>query len=486
MDWYFISISRDQLTKGEYRVLHLLLHEWGHRTISPYTIEQGIAWAVFMEQEGLSSAVAKDLVNIAADTWVDDWYLGREPWAEAYANSIKAQIQEFGGKLLEGRNRGCPHFAEDVLRFMTGLYEALLEATGHKPRRKNLAGLDDAGKAGRRAYAALAAPLRSVEDRLKALITEGGRYISDIKRRERVVDLLALLGRRSILPSGQWVQIDLSRLARYLRQLKVKQDQAEKSDIIPSHRRRDLAREMRKLELYEIVVAPMEKLFRRRAPKEWCGFQIWMMGMSMRQLQLEETIQRHGELLANITTLRRAYRERGPESAIGSAAHICCIIDDSGSTSSETIFREQEAAFAALLSARRKRDLFSLVAFGSQVTRSMEPGFDYSSGEDLVCGLQGESGGTALMPALQRALEFTERREGTSVLVFTDTGVGDMDACLPVLMALTRRGRVVMFCFASPADVQNFREKIPRHANIKIYAHPQGAQFLELTLQEVV
>jgi MoxR-like ATPase len=465
MDWYYVSVARDQLLKGDDRVLHLLLHEWGHRTISPANIEQGIAWGVFLEQEGMGSAEAQDLVNIAADVWVDDRYLSLDPWKELYARSITRQVGEIREQLAQDRRRGDFPYADKVLRFMGGIYEAMLVAHGYPPPPGGGGKGDAPAKAGRRAYAALTDPLSPVEERLRALVREGGRYVADLNRLKRLVDLLARWGRSSILPEDADLPLDLSRLARLLRQMRVKSETAGNSSLVPARHRRALAMEVRKLELYELVVTPMERLLRRRTPRERCGFQIWNAGMPMRWLLVEETIQRHGEVLANVTTLRRAHRNRGPESSAGSAAHVCCVIDDSGSTSGAAIQREQEASFAVIQTARRKRDLFSVVVFGTRVTHAMEPGFDYLAGEDLICSLGGLSGGTALLPALQQALAYSERGTSTSTLVFTDTGVYDLEDCLPAMEVLARRGRLVLFCFASSAEVAAFRRKIPRRAN---------------------
>jgi hypothetical protein len=475
-DWNTVIIDQDEQDAPDDALTVLLLHEWGHRTLAPITIAQGFWWEILARLEGISASA--EAANLAADLLVDAWYLAHPSWGALYAREERCTVEQ----LLD---RAEAASLDPVLGLFLSCYARLarwsdLEARlGSDPQlvtRAVRALFDEA--------VALDARVRSFFRLLAPVFRQRG---SDPRWADRSMGrqaggpeapMTALRGSACPWRGPRWD-------ARALVRLLVSSGDRLPEKVLEDVLGRTFARQIkgRRLLLDSLLrVEPkVQRLVRDLRTERPDGATLWQPGEALRQLETVSSLERFGRLLPGVTTLKRRYvcsQERHP-----GLDHVILVVDNSGSTSGQIIQSELDAAVALVEACRHLRAQVSLIVFGSEVVASIEPGHEYDRVEILLVSLEGQSGGTCLAPALQRAIHHASLSPGTvATVLFTDTYVHDTRQCLPSLSRLRERGPLVLFLVEHVLD-QEFVQAVGRLPKPpRLVRHRPGAPLVDQAL----
>jgi hypothetical protein len=477
MDWRDVHVPPEFGTWSRDRLTSILLHEWGHRTISPISPLRGRLWQQAARRAGLMPKQAHMVANIAADAWVDRACLENPDWGEVFRRGEEETLAELVART------GSPPDSTDAraLRFgrlLVAFQRLILDSTGDTASTAPAPGegADEVQECARRMWDILMTPEAAEVD--------------------KVADLARLL--QNWLPPEPDPRLLLSALHDFARRVKRLGELTERlleearraglgdAEIEEAFGRDELERlrlQAERLRLYARVVPVVKKFMAQRARMSFAGYRSWRVGRPVRELDLLATLQRSSILIPSVNTLSQHLEPRGSQVGRGRGGAIL-VVDDSGSTSGNVLAREKEAAFAIVAAARSFGDPVSLVAFGSRVTRSIPLTSNYAQVEEAVCRLDSGSGGTALAPALEEALRHGEGLESFAVMVMTDGEVGDSEDVGLRLRAFPPAVRTVAFCFNHPKAV---RESLARPAagRVRVLAASPAVPFAEAALEEV-
>jgi hypothetical protein len=257
-----------------------------------------------------------------------------------------------------------------------------------------------------------------------------------------------VIGRSAPWRRRQW---DASELVRLLVSSGLRVPDETLESICGPRVRRQVRARIRVLESLVRVEPHVQRLESKLRSERFEGSTFWRVGEPIRELQPIVTLERSGVLLPGVTTLRRRYfQTRLQEPQLHS---VCLIVDNSGSTQGAVIENELDAAVALLEACRRQRSLASLVVFGSDVAGKVEPGHEYDRVAMMLAGLEGQSGGTELAPALLQATRYLPKGgRQMATVIFTDSYIFDTLQSLPHFRTLSGAGPVVLFCVADHVD----------------------------------
>ena len=444
-DWYYVSVPRDLLAEDRDSVLTVLLHEWGHHTISPRTVRQMLFWQGIALGEGLGDS--GEFLNTVADVWVDNWYLrggrrGEGEWGEVYERGMTRHLELLADQLLaqfaEGRGDTIEVQRLAVLFDLESLALCTRWGTRHDP------------------------VLPITRDAWQVLTDERTSETDRIRKVARMLNYLyprTSDGRRaaSAIPAGLWgtrlvanpAGEPVEPLLRAWQREQVDVDARDMIDLLGPDRGR-VAFENRELNR---IYAEVSRLLPRAAgpgasgPAEPAGSAVWRWGQPPRELDWVGTLSAFGFSVPGVTTLRRRWRAGGIESGEVARRTICLVADDSGSTWGSVNARVVEAAVGLVEAARRWRDRVSLVIFGDAVVDAWPPCSDYAPLERRLVRMAGLSGGTLLGPALEKAHDLCRAEAAVTTCVITDTDAAD--AGTPevgdAFARLVRRGPVLVF-----------------------------------------
>jgi hypothetical protein len=480
MNWRVVEIPSEYKIWSREELLQTLLHEWGHRMISPLSPERGAILRRAAEKEGLAKKQAQDAVNIATDLWLDRQYLQDPDWKAIYWKGMRESIRKLKGKLGP---EDAPWPAA-----LAALYTRLLQITA------------PAGGMLQSAQDPLQEPLEFLtgcsgapeeETRSTAQSLREALYGGDAKRPRRIREVARIL--RGFLPEARTTLVSVSHsfktdeeasLTPSLRRLgrKVGLTEQDLSDLF-SGSAEEIRQRTTRLGLYKEIVPVLKQSGRRDGQGERQGHARWTEGDRPRELDALASLQRGGALLPGVTTLSSRRVPEGTQDSETGCGCVCLVVDDSGSTSGQTLQREQEAAFAVIAAARRFDDPVGMVVFGSSVTASMSPTSKYGKIERAIAGLSSESGGTKLTPALTEALDhFSSMREG-ALMIMTDAGFYDEDSVTSRLNAFPSSIECTAFCFGGEDSIRDaFAEA---SASTSVYAASPDKPFAETALNEL-
>lgn len=472
MDWKVVEIPPEYESWSRDELLQTLLHEWGHRMISPLSPERGAIFHKAAEKEGLTQEQAQQAVNIATDLWLDRQYLHDPNWETTYWKGTQASIRRLKSDLT---TEDAPWPAA-----LIGLYTRLLRSTA--PTEEKLESMRDSLK-----------DVEAFEEETRSVVRGlwEALYEEEAERPRRIRKVARIL--RGLLPEAQEILISVSHsfelggdanLTPSLRRLGreaglTEQDLADLFD--------DSAEEIRKrtskLEFYKDIVPIVEQFADgQRESKRPEGYERWQEGDRLQELDSLASLQRAGALLPGVTTLSPRHRPDGQQEEEG-CGRVGLVVDDSGSTSGSTLRREQEAAFAVIAAARRFGDPVGLVVFGSSVTASITPTSKYEKIERAIVGLSSDSGGTELAPALAKALDYFSATLRGALMIMTDAGFSDKEAVSRRLTALPAGVECTAFCFGGEDSIRDaFSEA---SASTRVYATSPDEPFAETALNEL-
>lgn len=475
MDWRVVEIPTEYKLWSLEELLQTLLHEWGHRMISPLSPDRGAILRKAAEKEGLTQKQAQHVANMACDLWLDRQYLQDPSWNTVYWDGTRTSIRKLIGSLGP---EDAPWPA--ALSF---LYVRLLRNTA--PTGEKRASMEDSLTGMLQDRQTLKKETRSVSQSLWEALYEG-----EAERPRRVRAAARVL--RELLPEAEKILVSVSHsfeterdasLTTPLRRLGQEAGLSEKDlgDLF-GDAADEIRRRTTRLDLYEEIVPLVRQFSSRQQRSEQQGHRRWTEGDRPRKLDPLASLQRAGILLPGVTTLAPRKAPDGHEDGEG-CGRVVLVVDDSGSTSGPTLRREQEAAFAAITTARRYDDPVGLVVFGSSVTASIAPTTKYAKIERAIAGLSSSSGGTELAPALSKALDYFPRTLRGALMIMTDAGFVDEDAVSSKIGALPTGVECAAFCFGGEDSIRDAFSGAS--ASSRVYAASPNEPFAETALNEL-
>lgn len=475
MDWRVVEIPSEYKLWSLEELLQTLLHEWGHRMISPLSPERGAILRKAAEKEGLTQKQAQHVVNIACDLWLDRQYLKDPTWNTIYWEGRRTSIRKLIGRL-------GPEDAPWPVA-LAFLYVRLLRDTA--PTGEKRASVQDSLTGMLEDRQTRKKETRSVSQSFWEALYEGAA-----ERPRRVRAAARVL--RELLPEAEKILVSVSHsfetgkdapLTTSLRRLGQEGGLSEQdlSDLFGDSAE-EIRRRTTRLDLYEEIVPLVEEFSSRQHHSEQQGHRRWTEGDRPRELDPLASLQRAGILLPGATTLAPRTVPDGHEDGEG-CGRVVLVVDDSGSTSGPTLRREQEAAFAAITTARRYDDPVGLVVFGSSVTASIAPTTKYMKIERAIAGLSSSSGGTELAPALSKALDYFPQTLRGALMIMTDAGFVDKDAVSSKLGALSTSVECTAFCFGGEESIRDAFSGASTSS--RVYAASPNEPFAETALNEL-
>ena len=480
MDWKVVRLPTEFPGWSREELQQTILHEWGHRAISPISPVRGAIWRKAAEKTGLGEQQARLLVNLATDAWLDQDYLENPDWREVYrrgmADTLLRRKREEEGKdgAQEKKRPGNGEITLDTL--YTAFYRRRIEKVGGKdllppeeppaPEMEAMvAGMEDI------LFQGHLAPMVRIK-RLAALL-------HDLMPQETILTLYSLLhpftGRER---DGGGMSARLWQEA-----LDAGLTSADIDDILGPGTAEAYRNRQKRLELYTAIVPVVEKFFRQRQPRAFSGYTPWRVGRPMRELDIVATVQRSARMIPNTTTLARRFDVHGAQNGRGTGS-VILVIDDSGSTEGETLRREKEAAMALIAAARRFGDPVGCVVFGGSVTWAIEPTSQYDRLENVICGLNSDSGGTLLAPALEKALQMAGDWEKYAIVVMTDAGIYDLNTIRHISRDMPAAARGTAFVFTdSEEELEEFAKSTGKR--FRVFSARPDKPFAETALEEV-
>ena len=478
-DWQEVRIPlEDAVARSDEALSCLLLHEWGHRCLSPRTVEQAMWWQLMARLEGVRAA--REAINIACDLLVDRWYIDH-PGVGARYREIERQSQlEFLATPLAQRRME----ADPSLAFLTACYAQI------GGWQADLADLRLDRDLARAVLDQLFDERQSLDDRIRGFLRAAASVLrtcgeqAPFGSQRRTAGpgsggpLPTLLGSPHPWIGPDW---DAGRLVRLL----VAHPLPVPASVLEEECGPLLAREVRGqvrvLESLVRVERDVARLVAVARGQRAEGSTSWRIGDPSHELDAVLTLERAGLLLPGITTLRRRRgRNPVPEAAL---PRLCLIVDNSGSTTGEVIESELDAAVALLEAARRLRVEAGAIVFGSGVHAAVEPGSEHMAIARLFAALHGQSGGTELAPALARAAAMLPASgQSMATVIFTDSYVYDSDDAVRRMRRLVERGPVVVFAAENSLDprfVAALRSLTP---GPRLVQHHPGARLVDEAL----
>lgn len=475
MDWKTVRIPPEFTEWTPAALLQVLLHEWGHRTISPLSPARMHLWRRIAMTAGLSESQAQTVGNIAADAWVDRAYLRSHDWGAAYSEGMSDETAWLDGRRAAHDGPAAP-FTRIYESFQRRLLREHGAVNGLPPDHPVF--LDPAS-----------AEERGVADRMHDLVFDDAR-----DEESRVVELARHL--RPWLPPDVVVHLRISVTLTGLEPggggdlepllVIAGRFGVPDADLAPHADAATLARlrlRARRLALYARIVPTVKAFLGRRERMRFSGYRPWRTGRPLRELDVLATLQRSPILLPNVNTLARHFESRGMETGRGAGA-VVLVIDDSGSTEGNVLEREKEVAFSVLAAARAYGDEAACVVFGSQVTKSLPLSTRYVQLEEAICALASRSGGTELSPALREAARLVRQVDRFTILLMTDAEIYDPDEVGTFVRGLPEGCRIVAFAFNNPDSIRRaFGRLVGR--KLRILAADPAVSFSERALEEI-
>jgi len=479
MDWHTVTIPSDTLAEGEDAVLGMLLHEWGHRLVSPGSLERAVALVADLRSHlPLSHSAASDVVNVACDLWVDDHFLRDRRFSRFFLEDVQRQLL-----WLDEQPRGN---VPKAARACVELVEMMAHVAAERARQAGLGTLvAEPCPLAREVLAALFEETVPEAERIRTLAEHIGNRVKAVEGMEQ--ELLRASTLRALLTAHDLLErVNLPKLAQELGELGL--EWSELGRLLPGsdrHRRR-LAARVRRLGLYPRLMRNLRRALDGGHELQREGWRTWSVGSPPSRLDLPATVQRCALVIPGVTTLERARAPTLRTAGRRAGSHLCLVVDDSGSTEGPVNDCEVEAALGLVEGARHFRDLTSVVAFGSEVSLEVRPTADYEMVAEQVAMLTGSSGGTCLAPALEAAagLIASTTAAATHLVVLTDAELYDLEAVLHLLAGNLAPVRTTFFCFSEPHHLEPFLEAVQGLPQVAVFVSPDGDGFEESSLVE--
>ncbi len=467
-NWMAVNISEHLSYLSDQCLTALLLHEWGHRMISPVTVEQAYWWEILAAQAGIKETA--EAVNIATDLIVDYYYLNHKLWANQYQNCEKKLIDEFD-------------FGDPVKEFYLQCYLYMAKWEDDFP---HLWSNKDSVK---RAVDVLLNENSVLDKRIRQFFQILANIFRLRNQSSREIALIIIRGTsaQSIAPymKGElapWKNksFDVNRLIRLIKSSGDKFPIKQIEDICGKNNAHQIIARLNILESLVRVESKVTRKINDKRTQHREGVSVWQVGESIKKLDVLATLERSGLLLPEITTLKNLYPQTQVKNPPGS---VCLIIDNSNSTSGLIIQSELDASIALIEASRRLKMDVSAIVFGSDVTASIEPGSEYDRIERLLAELDGQSGGTRLSPALDKAISFAGmQKKKMSTVIFSDSYIFDTRESIERITTLQKKGPVIMFLVEQKLNMDYLEDLKKMDSPPKILSFKPGQMLVDEAL----
>lgn len=478
MDWREVLIPPDFSDWSVDRLTATLVHEWGHRMISPVSPLVMAIWRKIAQRTGLGENQATLAANLVADAWVDRANFENPRWRMAYLSGHSETISKVEGQLdaLEPDSKAAPMIP--FIRILAVFNRRLCREFGSPDidphtdisySERELAAVDELWNIVYDELLTEEERVKRVSEWLKNWLPEEERvYLpfyprfhpatARVKNGGELTDRIRMRGIRGGLSDS-----DLA-------------------EIFGRDTLDELKLRTARLKMYASIVPAVERFLSYRRRMAFEGYKPWRPGGRLADLDVVATIERSSMIIPGVTTLARNFNRRGFHASKGSGC-VILVIDDSGSTDGDVLRREKEAAFAVIAAARRFGDPVGMVVFGGEVTASLPPTSRYDLLEEQLCRLDSYSGGTVMEPALREALSLTNGYKGFTVMIMTDAEVADLEGLRSFVLSYPLDSNLVAFCFNTPDAV---RENLGLMASrIRLLSASPDLPFVEAALEEI-
>lgn len=478
MDWRTVILPEDYVEWSQDQLMATMLHEWGHRMISPISPKTGAIWAKIGRKNGLSERQAKLMVNIATDLWLDNQYLNSRRWGALYRRGNVRDIEKLAGTLQKAREEGIGEEQLKVKDFLICCYEKML-AEGRNDESVDLNLTVDLlyRKEAEETWRILFRGSEHEEDRIAAFSMLLKQFLPE----ETEISFGDLLSDFHDFFPGMRGSGELT--ARIRARGRRGGLNSQDMESLFGEEIEKLRSRTSRLEMYKRIVPVVKNFLASRPRNQFWGYRTWRVGSPINKLDVLASSQRSPLLLPGINTLSKHFARKGTIPEAGAGA-VILILDDSGSTDGDVLLREKEAAFAVIAAAREFSDPVGFLAFGDGVTSSVQLTTQYGEIEQAVAALNSESGGTTLGPALKEAYKMLSGIQKYTIMLMTDAGLFDFARVGGLVKQLPPASKIVAFCFGEKEYIERETRDLIGPQFRVLVSSPQRS-FAEAALEEV-
>lgn len=437
-----IPVATSQLSENE--LLQLLAHEWGHRCVAPMSIAQAVWWEILAKKENLPDS--QELVHFICDMLVDGWYLDQPRWAGIFSFSLQKRFKHILSSSI-GNEDSLTQLVVSCYVVM-GRWQESFKTFNLKYDLANqivkvLFNEDILlDQRVRQVFQMLAAAIRLQDCNGLAQSTARKSASGESTLNESIHP------GKSTWKDVQWNIDDLVRLLLSKGQ-RISAENLEQ--VLGKAVAKSVGSRLKLLESLTRVMPKVRKLTEKNNSGHLSESVLWHAGEPLRKLEAVRTLEQSGVLIPSVTTLKKKYLESEVNDVEMPA--VCLVVDNSSSTAGGILQHELDACVAMIEAAKSYRTMVSLVVFGSQVDIAIKPGTDYYKLQMALTGLEGQSGGTSLAPAIHAAQGFCSYTgEKQATVIFTDSYVFDVDESVNGIKSLMKSGPVVVFCVEDSLD----------------------------------
>jgi len=200
---------------------------------------------------------------------------------------------------------------------------------------------------------------------------------------------------------------------------------------------------------------------------------LWQPGHSYSKLDLKRSMRTSPVLIPGMTTRRKTDSSRTIHYESGRRLRLCMVVDDSGSMSGDEAKYSRSICEGVNRFASLNDIHVGLITFGCEIDVSLPPQRRYQQLSRALSRLDGNLGGTNLLPALQRLSQFVEADGNiTHTMLITDASFSDWDDCQnPINEILSHIHMTVLMINAN----------IPDEVLKTINQHEKSISFLKIT-----
>jgi Mg-chelatase subunit ChlD len=483
MDLRQILVNSRLALASDAEIQMVLLHEWGHRTIAPRSHRaQRAVCGQLVDRHAISGDLAYLVTSIGYDLIVDRWYARTPEWSAEYRPFFLIFFAGLTADLLERHARSANPCKEDLR--INLLVHAL-----------RVANLDpDAVPEAARDQVAVVSELLQV---LFGQDQPGDKAPPASDHDQRVLAFaeafLALLPERQRQPDARWL-LAMVRILDHLAhvvasraglRLAAQDGAATRASAGPDSRHKTARGSAVNLDerLAREVVDYLEKSRARprRVPD------VWRESHPLGQLDLKRSYRCAPLLIPGLTTRRLRPSQRATRHPGNLRETLCLVIDDSGSMSGDGARFARSLAEGITRYASRRAVRLALVTFGSDVHTAIRAGHRYGDIRRHLHTLDGNLGGTLLLPAFATVRQWLLADPTPhQVVLITDAKLSDWKKTMQTTQALIELARLTVLVVDTDIPHQLIEASRSHPANLRLARIDTRAAHYGARLEEIL